>query len=243
MYNLGMVVPTYNEKDNIINIIEKVVTELKDKNINIVLLVMDDSSPDGTGEIVREYINTHSYDFLTLELKVRAGKQGLATAYTQGFRYLIDNYNPTYVMSMDADMSHDPKYVAPMLTKMENDNLDLIVGSRYVEGGGVVNWGPQRKAISRFGSLYAKSILGSRLNDMTGGFNIYRANVFNSIDLTEIKAHGYLFNIEMKHRVNKITTRIAEHPIIFVDRVNGKSKMSRMIILEAFTGVWGLRFK
>jgi dolichol-phosphate mannosyltransferase len=243
MYNLGIVVPTYNEKDNIVNILNKVVADLGGKNINVVLLVMDDSSPDGTGDIVREYINTHSNDFLTIELKVRAGKQGLATAYTQGFRYLIDNYNPTYVMSMDADMSHDPKYVPPMLHKMENENLDLIVGSRYVKGGGVENWGPDRKAISRFGSLYAKSILGSKLNDMTGGFNIYRASIFKSLDLNQIKAHGYLFNIEMKYRVNKISERIAEHPIIFVDRVNGKSKMSKMIILEAFTGVWGLRFK
>lgn len=238
-----MVIPTYNEKDNIINIITKVVTDMKDKGINIVMLVMDDSSPDGTADLVREYINTHSYDFLTIELKVRAGKQGLATAYTQGFRYLIDNYDPTYIMSMDADMSHDPKYIAPMLSKMENENLDLMVGSRYVQGGGVVNWGPQRKLISRFGSLYAKSILGSSLNDMTGGFNIYRSSVIGTINLNEIKAHGYLFNIEMKHRMNKLTTKIAEHPIVFVDRVNGKSKMSRMIILEAFTGVWGLRQK
>ncbi len=243
MYNLGIVVPTYNEKENIVNIITKIVNELKNKNINVILLVMDDSSPDGTGELVRDYINNNSFDFLTIELKVRAGKQGLASAYTQGFRYLIDNYSPTFVMTMDADMSHDPKYITPMLNKMENENLDMMVGSRYVEGGGVVNWGPQRKAISRFGSLYAKSVLGSSLNDMTGGFNIYRANLYNTINLSDINAHGYLFQVEMKHRVNKISTRIAEYPIIFTDRVNGKSKMSKMIILEAFTGVWGLRSK
>jgi dolichol-phosphate mannosyltransferase len=242
MYNLGIVVPTYNEKDNIINLIDQLSSNLKDKSINTILLIMDDSSPDGTGEIVRDYINNHNFDFLTIELKVRAGKQGLASAYTQGFQYLIDNYSPSYLLSLDADLSHDPKYIPLMYNLIDKENQDLIVGSRYVDGGGVLNWGIFRKMISKGGSLYAKTILGININDLTGGFNMYRSSLFDTIELSSINAHGYLFQIEMKYRVSKITNNYKEFPIIFADRVNGKSKMSKLIILEAFLGVWKLKF-
>lgn len=241
MYNLGIVIPTYNEKDNIVKMLDLLNSNLNNKGHKIIILIMDDSSPDGTSKIVQEYISNHKIEDITTELKVRAGKEGLATAYTQGFQYLIDNYNPEFLLSIDADLSHNPKYIIPMLEKITKENLDLVIGSRYVTGGGVENWGFVRKMLSKGGSIYAKTILGVAINDLTGGFNLYRSSIFKSIILDHIKARGYLFQIEMKYRTTKAGYKVSEYPIIFTDRINGKSKMSKKIILEALLGVWGLR--
>jgi dolichol-phosphate mannosyltransferase len=240
MYDLGIVIPTYNEKDNIDNILNVLNNVFIDDKYKVKILVMDDSSPDGTGELIREYIDSKKSK-LDLELIVRSGKQGLASAYIQGFQYLVDKFNPNFVMSIDADLSHNPTYIPYMLEMAKLQGLDLVIGSRYIEGGGVKNWGLYRKLISKMGSLYAKTILQVPINDLTGGFNLYKSKILNEINLDSIKAHGYLFQIEMKYRISKISKKILEFPIIFTDRVNGKSKMSKMIILEALVGVWKIR--
>lgn len=242
MYNLGIVIPTYNEKDNIINLLSLVVDNLEQKDMKTFVLIMDDNSPDGTKDLVANFIENNTFKNIKFELKVREGKQGLATAYTQGFEYLINNQKADVVMSLDADLSHNPKYIYPMYELLIKTNKDLIVGSRYIEGGGIENWGPQRKFISKAGSLYAKTILGSPINDLTGGFNLYRSRVFDIVKLESINARGYLFQIEMKHRMVAAGFKELEYPIIFSDRVNGQSKMTKSIIFEALTGVWKLKF-
>ncbi len=243
MYNLGLVVPTYNESENIVNLLNLLVDNLNIKTIKTKVLIMDDSSPDGTSDIVRKYIDCNKFENIDLELKIRNGKQGLASAYTQGFAYLIENYKPTFVMSIDADLSHNPKYILPMYEIINKTNSDLLVGSRYVEGGGVENWGVLRKFISRGGSLYSKIILNVNINDLTGGFNMYRSSIFEKLDLSKIDARGYLFQIEMKYRTYKLGFKVNEYPIIFSDRINGKSKMSKSIMAEALFGVFKLKNK
>jgi dolichol-phosphate mannosyltransferase len=242
-YNLGLVVPTYNESENILNLMNLLVDNLNTKEIVTKVLIMDDSSPDGTSDIVKEYIQNNVFDNISFELKTRPGKQGLATAYTQGFSYLIEQFNPTYVMSIDADLSHNPKYIYPMYETIIESQSDLLIGSRYVKGGGVENWGPVRKFISRGGSLYSKLILSVNINDLTGGFNLYKSTIFQKLKLEDINASGYLFQIEMKYRTKKLGFKVNEFPIIFTDRVNGQSKMSKSIFAEALIGVIKLKTK
>jgi dolichol-phosphate mannosyltransferase len=242
MLNLGIVIPTYNEIDNIDTLLNSLTLELESTELKTRILIMDDSSPDGTGEKITKWIKDHDFKNTIIELHTRAGKQGLASAYTQGFSYLIERFQPEFLLSMDADMSHNPEYIEGMVNKMKNENLDLVVGSRYIKGGGVVNWGWIRKLISRGGSIYAKKVLGMNINDLTGGFNLYRRSVFNRLDLDNIKAQGYLFQIEMKYRTAQNKFILGEYPIIFADRVNGQSKISKFIIIEALLGTIGLRF-
>jgi dolichol-phosphate mannosyltransferase len=242
LYNIGIVTPTYNEKDNILDMLNLLNASLSNSGLKCVILVMDDSSPDGTSQIVSDYISNFKSDNITLELKVRAGKQGLATAYTQGFAYLIEKYEPEFVMSIDADLSHNPKYIPKMYQKAIIEQADLVVGSRYVKGGGVKNWGIDRKVLSKGGSLYAKTILGVGINDFTSGFNLYNTKIFKKLDLDKVNARGYFFLIEMKYKIYKLGFKVVEFPIVFVDRVNGASKMSKSIFMEAVTGVIKLRF-
>lgn len=238
-YTLGLVVPTYNEKDNITVLLDALDMQIQKAGVNITLLIVDDGSPDGTGDIVQEYIDANKYPSLNLQLKRREGKQGLASAYIQGFQDIMEDCE--YVQSMDADLSHDPKYISPMLEKAQS-GYDCVIGSRYVKDGGVKGWGPSRMFISRMGSLYAQMILMTSVRDQTGGFNLYRVDALNVVDLNTIKAEGYLFQIEMKFNFSKNKLRIAEYPIVFVDRVRGASKISKKIIIEAFLKVPFLRF-
>jgi dolichol-phosphate mannosyltransferase len=242
MLNLGIVIPTYNEIDNINILLNSLTTELESTELKTRILIMDDSSPDGTGAEITKWIAEHDFKNTIIELHTREGKQGLASAYTQGFSYLIERFGPEFLLSMDADMSHNPEYIEGMMQKIRNENLDLVVGSRYVKGGGVVNWSWFRKLISRGGSIYAKSVLGMSINDLTGGYNLYRKNIFQKLDLDNIKAQGYLFQIEMKYRTAQNKFILGEYPIIFADRINGQSKISKFIIIEALLGTIGLRF-
>jgi dolichol-phosphate mannosyltransferase len=226
-----VIVPTYNECDNLPQIISAVHRELPEAD----LLIVDDNSPDGTGRLADQ--------IAAVDPKVavlhRQGKLGLGTAYVAGFKWaLARDYQ--FLFEMDCDFSHDPRYL-PALLERARDGADLVLGSRYVDGGGTVNWGPLRKLISRGGSLYARTILGVGINDLTGGFKCFRRHVLETLDLDRVDAQGYGFQIEMTYRAVKHGFRVDEVPIVFVDRRVGQSKMSKKIFVEALTLVWRLR--
>ena len=227
-----IIIPTYNESDNV----EKLLDLISRTDPAAHVLIVDDNSPDRTYEIVERLMQT-SYPGRLFLLK-RAGKLGLGTAYIAGFKWaLARDYD--YIFEMDADFSHDPKYLSAFLAAIQTH--DLVLGSRYVPGGGVKNWGLLRKFISRGGSLYARTILGLSLRDLTGGFKCFRREVLEAIDLDSIKSNGYSFQIEMTYRACCKGFRVFETPIVFEDRTAGKSKMSRKIFLEAVLMVWKLR--
>ncbi|MBP2666222.1 MAG: undecaprenyl-phosphate mannosyltransferase [Firmicutes bacterium] len=227
-----IIIPTYNERENIESLLELITQTDPAAH----MLIVDDNSPDRTFEVVEGLMQSRYPDRLFL-LK-RAGKLGLGTAYIAGFKWaLARDYD--YIFEMDADFSHDPKYLPDFLAAIQTH--DVVLGSRYVPGGGVKNWGLVRKFISRGGSLYARTILGLSLRDLTGGFKCFRREVLQAIDLDAVKSNGYSFQIEMTYRAQALGFRIVETPIIFEDRTAGKSKMSRKIFLEAVLMVWKLR--
>ena len=226
-----IIIPTYNERENLEPLIAAVKRELPEVD----LLVVDDHSPDGTGDIADGLAARDPH----VHVLHREGKLGLGTAYLAGFRFAIEK-KYDFVFEMDADFSHDPRYLAPMIATLRTE-ADMVVGSRYVPGGGTVNWGPMRKVISRGGSLYARSILGVRTRDLTSGFAGYRRAALEGIGLDGVRSNGYSFQIEMKYRALRAGYRVVEHPIVFPDRRVGKSKMSRKIFLEALTMVWKMR--
>jgi dolichol-phosphate mannosyltransferase len=226
-----IIVPTYNERENLEAIVGAAERALPGAD----LLIVDDNSPDGTGRLADEIAARDE----RVHVMHRAGKLGLGTAYLAGFRVALEQ-KYDFVFEMDADFSHDPKYLAPML-ELARTEADLVVGSRYVAGGGTANWGVGRKLISRGGSLYARSILGVKVRDLTSGFVCYRRALLEGIGLDGVQSNGYSFQIEMKFRALRAGYRVVEHPILFVDRRVGQSKMSRAIFVEALTRVWKLR--
>ncbi|HEY5948296.1 MAG TPA: polyprenol monophosphomannose synthase [Kofleriaceae bacterium] len=228
-----IIVPTYNEAENVRGIAERLLEALPPADV----LFVDDNSPDGTGAILDEMAAANP----RVHVMHRAGKLGLGTAYIEGFGWgLAREYE--YLFEMDADGSHDPKYLPQMLALAE-DGADVVVGSRNVPGGGTVNWGVGRKLLSKGGSFYARTILGIDVRDVTAGFVCWRRHVLETLDLTGIDSNGYSFQIEMKYRALQKGYRIVETPIIFVDRRVGQSKMSRAIVAEALLKVWALRFR
>ncbi len=239
-YTLGIVTPTYNEISNIPILIEQLDAVLCANKIKAKLLIVDDASPDGTAFLVKELMRTFKSEYLTIDLMERSGKNGLSTAYIQGFGSIINECE--FLVSLDADLSHQPKYLPQFLTLATAHELDFVIGSRYIKGGGVENWSLTRKLISRFGSLYASIILGASISDFTGGYNLYRNSFVKKFDLSKsIKATGYLFQIEMKYKMFRFGGKFIESPIIFPDRVFGESKMSGSIIKEAAIGVVKMR--
>jgi dolichol-phosphate mannosyltransferase len=232
-----IVIPTYNEAQNIERFVRSIM-RVTEGCFRTDLLVVDDNSPDGTGDIVRELIRTAYHD--TVFLLSRDCKRGLGTAYIQGFRWGLHRDYQAFV-EMDADFSHNPDYLPQMIKKLEQ--VDYIVGSRYIPDGGIKGWGPFRRMLSKMGSLYAKTILDIPIHDLTGGFNAWRREVLENINLTEIKSEGYSFQIELKYRAFSKGFRYLELPILFEDRFQGKSKMSKKIILEAIYRVWQLKIK
>lgn len=225
-----IVIPTYNERENLPAIVAAVEAEFESD-----FLIVDDNSPDGTGQVADALAAADS----RVRVLHREGKLGLGTAYVAGFRYaLAEGYD--YVFEMDADFSHDPKYLTPMLAAARA-GADMVIGSRYVDGGGTVNWGFGRKLLSRGGSLYARTVLGVPLRDVTAGFICYRRRLLEALALDHVQSNGYSFQIEMKYRAAKGGFRVEEVPITFVDRRVGASKMSRRIFVEALTMVWKLR--
>ena len=225
-----VIIPTYNECENIPLLLPRVLEQPQ-----LSVLVVDDGSPDGTGDLVAAQVDGNP----RVHLLRRAGKQGLGTAYVAGFRYALAG-GADYVFEMDADFSHDPRYLLDLLHAAET-SYDLVIGSRYVPGGGTTDWGLGRQLISRGGNLYARLILGLPLADMTGGYRCYRRRALEAIRLDRIRSNGYSFEIEMAYRVHQAGLRVGEVPIIFPDRRVGASKMSKNIVFEALLNVVKLR--
>ena len=225
-------IPTYNEMENIQAIISKIFEVVPE----ISIVVIDDGSPDGTGKIAEDQKKKYS----NLYLIERSGKMGLASAYIAGFKFALEN-NFDAAMTMDADFSHNPNYLPEFLKLAEK--FDFVIGSRYVDGGGTVNWGIERKILSKGGNLYARNILSMPYHDLTGGFNLLSREVLKGLSLDTFKTEGYSFHINMKFRAHKKGFKGIETPIIFEDRRVGKSKMSTGIIVEAMLKVPFLRFE
>lgn len=232
-----VIIPTFNEKENI----ESIVREVFSQVIPFHLLVVDDNSPDGTAEIIEELQQDIFYkDRLFIEK--RKGKQGLGTAYIHGFKYALKN-KYDYIFEMDADFSHDPAELVELFKTCSIENFDLAIGSRYVQGVNVVNWPIGRVLMSIFASWYVRTITGMPVHDATAGFKCYKRKVLETIELDRIKFIGYAFQIEMKFSAWRCGFKIKEIPIIFTDRTRGESKMSKGIFTEAVFGVIQMKVK
>ena len=230
-----VIIPTYNEKENIERIIRKVFS--LDGCYNI--LIIEDGSPDGTGAIVKGLQPEFPDRLFMIE---RAGKQGLGTAYITGFKWSIE-HGYDYIFEMDADFSHNPDDLPLLYGACAEDGADLAIGSRYCNGISVINWPIGRVIMSYFASVYVRTVLGMKVYDTTAGFKCYRRKVLETIDLDKVRMKGYGFQIEMKYSTYKLGFKIKEVPIIFVDRKEGTSKMSSGIFGEAFWGVIKLKFR
>jgi len=227
-----LVLPTYNEAENIEALVEAARAKLP---ASAQVLIVDDGSPDGTGAIADRLAGCHD----NVSVLHRQVKEGLGPAYIAGFRHALAA-GAGLVLEMDSDFSHDPAYLPRLLEAARR--ADVVLGSRYVPGGGVSDWGPLRKAISRGGSAYAKLILGVDVEDMTGGFKCFRREVLETIDFDSVQARGYAFQVEMTYRAIRAGFKVVEVPIVFRDRQAGSSKMDRAIVAEAVWRVPLLRF-
>ena len=223
--------PTYNERENV----ESICRAILEAAPAVDVLVIDDNSPDGTGAIADQLAARES----RVKVLHRAGKEGLGKAYLAGFSWALER-GYRLILEMDADFSHDPRHLPALLSAARE--ADLVLGSRYVPGGGTVNWGFGRRLLSRGGSLYARTILGVKVRDLTGGFKCFRREVLEAIDLPSVSCTGYAFQIELTYRAVRRGFRVAEVPIVFADRRVGQSKMSKRIVLEALRKVWAIRF-
>ncbi len=231
--DVWVILPTYNEAENLERIVGAVLEHLPESRR---VLIVDDNSPDGTGEIAdRLAAADESVSVLHRQLK-----EGLGPAYLAGFRIALDG-GAERIIEMDADFSHDPSYLPRLIEATER--ADLAIGSRYVPGGGITEWGPMRRFISRGGSAYARAALGLPIRDLTGGFKCFRRIVLETIDLDTIEARGYAFQVETTYRAIKAGFRVVEVPIVFKDRADGTSKMSKAIVAEAMWRVPAMRFR
>ncbi len=226
-----VVIPTYNEAQNV----ERLIPEIFKHVPQIHILFVDDNSPDGTADIIKKQMEQNP----NVHLLQRAEKNGLGRAYIDGFKVALD-MGFEYIFEMDADFSHDPKELPNFLKEM--DEYDLVIGSRYIKGVNVINWPLKRLLLSYFANVYTRIITGIPIRDCTGGFKCFRRQVLEAIDFRRIKSNGYAFQIELNYKAWKKGFRIKEIPIIFVDRVYGESKLSRRIMWEAVFLVWKLRF-
>jgi len=233
MSRVLVIIPTYNERDNLQPIVAAALAQLPEANV----LVVDDGSPDGTGKLADQLAAADP----RIHVLHRTSKQGLGGAYIAGFRWALAR-DYAFVFEMDADFSHDPRYLPELLAAAER-GADLVIGSRYVTGGGTRNWGLGRRVISKGGGTYARTVLGLSVQDPTGGYRCFRRRVLESLDLGSVRTQGYGFQIEMTYRAVKRGFQIEEVPIVFEDRRVGQSKMSRKIFVEAMTMVWRLRFE
>lgn len=224
--------PTYNEKENLPKILPAIFEQVPEVHV----LVIDDQSPDGTGEMADAMASEDE----RIHVLHRTKKEGLGPAYIAGFRWAIEHGYDT-ILEMDADFSHQPRYLPEMIAQTRR--YDVVVGSRYIAGGGTSDWGLMRRVISRGGGLYARTILNIDVQDLTAGFIAWRREVLEGIDFSDVEASGYVFQIEMKYRAFRKGYRILEVPIVFPDRQEGDSKMTPDIALEALWRVWKIRFK
>ncbi len=229
-----VIIPTYKEKENISKIIRKVFSLEKDFHI----LIIDDNSPDGTADIVKHLQQEFANQLFLIE---RAGKLGLGTAYVRGFKWALER-DYGYIYEMDADFSHNPEDLLQLYDACKNQNADVAVGSRYIKGVNVVNWPMSRVLMSYYASAYVRFITRIKVKDTTAGFKCYKRKVLETINLDKIRFMGYAFQIEMKYTAWKLGFNVVEVPIIFTDRTEGQSKMTRKIFREAIWGVISLRF-
>jgi dolichol-phosphate mannosyltransferase len=226
-----VIIPTYNEKENI----EKIVPAVLEKDPRISILIVDDNSPDGTGDIADRLAAENP----RIQVLHREKKAGLGQAYIAGFKFALEK-GFDYIFEMDADFSHDPKYLPDFLEAIKE--YDLVLGSRYISGVNVINWPMSRLLLSYYANVYTRIVTGLPLRDATGGFKCFRREVLEAINFDEVRSNGYSFQIEMSFRAHKKGFKIKEIPIIFADRMEGASKMSKKIVREAIWMVWRLRF-
>lgn len=234
MNKILVIIPTYNESENILKIIPEILKYSDEKN-SFNILVVDDNSPDGTASLVEGLQDTR------VKVLKREKKLGLGTAYVTGFKYAIEK-NYDFVFEMDADFSHDPKYIPGFIEKL-NEGYDLVVGSRYVLGVSVINWPIRRLILSYMANIYTRMITGLKVKDTTAGYVCYKVSSLKQLNLDNIKSNGYSFQIEMKFKMYKKGFKIVEIPIIFIDRRAGESKMSKKVVREAYFMVWKLKFR
>ncbi len=225
-----VVIPTYNEKENIRELIQQIL----DQHDSLNVIIVDDNSPDGTGILA----DNLALENCRVNVIHRKTKLGLGSAYREGFKYALDR-GADYIIEMDADFSHDPSNIGSFLDKIKD--FDFVVGSRYLQGVSVVNWPIRRLMLSYLANVYTRFVTGLRISDCTSGFKCFRRTVIEAINLDKIKSDGYSFQIEMKYRCIEKGFKAAEIPIIFIDRHSGTSKMSRKIVREAIIMVWKLR--
>jgi len=225
-----ILLPTYNEKENI----EQIIPAILEQDDRLFILVIDDNSPDGTGKIA-DRIASENPRVMVLH---REKKEGLGQAYIAGFKWALER-DYDYIFEMDADFSHDPKYLSDFLDSIREN--DIVLGSRYISGVNVVNWPIMRLLLSYYANVYTRIVTGLPLRDATGGFKCFRRKVLESINLDDVRSNGYSFQIEMSMRAHKKGFKIKEIPIIFYDRTAGVSKMSKGIVREAIVMVWRLR--
>ncbi len=230
-----VIIPTYNEKENIERIIRKVFSLEKDFDI----LIVEDNSPDGTAKIVHKLMKEFDNRLFILE---RKGKLGLGTAYISGFKWGLD-HEYEYIFEMDADFSHNPDDLIKLYNAAAIDGADAVIGSRYIKGVNVVNWPMGRVLMSYYASMYVRIVTGLKIMDTTAGFMCWTRRVLETIDLDSIKFVGYAFQIEMKYTASKLGFKVVEVPIIFTDRTEGTSKMNKSIFKEAIFGILDLRFR
>ena len=230
-----IIIPTYNEKENI----EKIIRAVFDLEGKYHILIIEDGSPDGTSEIVRRLQDEFDGRLFMIE---RKGKLGLGTAYITGFKWCVE-HEYDYIFEMDADFSHNPNDLPRLYEACAKNGADLAIGSRYCNGISVINWPIGRVIMSYYASVYVRTVLGMKVYDTTAGFKCYRRNVLETIDLDKVRMKGYGFQIEMKYTTFKLGFNIQEVPIIFVDRTEGTSKMSSGIFGEAFWGVMKLKLR
>jgi len=231
-----IVLPTYEERDNLPRVVEQIEAVRPALPFDGDVLVVDDSSPDGTGELADELAAGRPW----MHVLHRPRKEGLGPAYVAGFGWALER-DYSHILEMDCDLSHPPATLPAMLEASRH--ADLVLGSRYVAGGGVEGWPASRRVISRGGCLYARTVLGVGLHDLTGGFKCFRRWVLESLDLSDVHAGGYAFQIELTYRAMRIGARVVEVPIVFTDRSLGRSKMSRDIVVEAVWKVPWLRLR
>jgi len=227
-----IIIPTYNELENLTKLLPEVLS--KDEGLEV--LVVDDNSPDGTAD----FVENESKKNIRVHLIRRSSKQGLGTAYIEGFKYALQN-EYQLIFEMDADFSHDPDEIPRFIEEI--NTADVVLGSRYINGVNVINWPMRRLLLSWFANWYTRIITGLPVHDATGGFKCFKREVLEAIDFDKVKSNGYAFQIEMNYKAWKKGFKLKEIPIIFMDRVKGNSKMSKKIVREAITMVWKLRFK
>lgn len=233
---LAIIIPTYNEKENITSLISEIFANLKNSKVDANVVVVDDNSPDGTRRLVESVSKKNKKVFLVN----RPAKLGIGSAYVAGFRFSLKKLSPDILMTMDSDFSHDPKYILDLVKGMNNH--DIMIGSRYVKHGGVRNWGIIRRIISKGANTLARTVLGLNTKDCTAGFKCFKRNVIESINFDKLSSKGYSFILEMLYTCNKLRFKIGETPIIFVNRKLGKSKITRKEMYNTALLLLKLRF-